>query len=1317
MHRYLQAKAMKETERCFMEDIEYATNESDDDSVEDKTCSTNPTEIESESDDDSVEDKTCLTNPTEKESESDDDSVEDKTCLTNPTEKESESDDDSVEDKTCSTNPTEKESESDDDSVEDKTCLTNPTEKESESDDDSVEDKTCSTNPTEKESESDDDSVEDKTCLTNPTEKESESDDDSVEDKTCSTNPTEKESESDDDSVEDKTCLTNPTEKESESDDDSVEDKTCLTNPTEKESESDDDSVTNKQFLPYPTEVENKSNDDSVEDKTCLPNLTEQEIESDDDSVTDKTFLPNHTEVKNKSNDDSVADKTFLPNPTEKESESDDDSVEYKTCLPNPTEEENKSNDDSVEDKTCLPNPTEEESESDDSVTDKTFLPYPTEVENKSNDDSVEYKTCLPYPTEKESVSDDDSVADKTVLPNPEEEESESDADSVADKTFLPNPEEEESESDDDSVADKTFLPNPEEEESESDDDSVADKTFIPNPEEEESESDDDSVADKTFLPNPEEEESESDDDSVADKTFLPNPEEEESESDYDSVADKSCFPKTDEHASDSAETDGEMSDIFPMLSEKSSCFSSSIPQHQEDSESESERLDEDSILRDVNHPNIYIKRVLKNDMSKTGTIKKHERVYNSYQYCGACKLMTSNLAQHISRHIKSSNHPHASDREIQAIRSEQNEIEKKRLLKLLRARYNHESNMKTKEKGKGVIILERRPTTDFNVNKYGPCPQCLLWVAKKLLKKHQKKCINRKTNAYLSIGDLTTQSECLAKDLLPIASKRLVKEVFSKMTSDEVGKTVKGDQLIVQLGNQWLEKNVGNVLKRGIYTSQIMRLVGRFLLNLRKICPQSNIQEPSLWQYLKPEYFNDIVNATVLTASPISDEDDSLQAPSNAIKLGYDLKRLLNGKIGLAIMDHDEQSQSDAGKVLKLMDIYWGSRVTKAARVLLDERRYYAEKHLPHPEDILKLNCYLQDSISQLDYKKTDKMNFRLVAELIEAKLILYNRRRTGELQAVRLQDYVRRTKGCSGEYLVGECTAFEKQLLESQEVMTIRGKTGRGVPVILPSETAKGLAYLTDSRVRISAGVHASNHYIFASQGDSIVWAYDALRKAAEAALLKNPAAITSTNLRKYMATVTQVLDLKENQMQWVLNHLGHTMDVHKIHYRATSDIIERTQIAKILLLQDQGRVGEFRNQCLDDIELEDIVFTRRETNHEPTQDLPGLDVEGLSCPEIITETLHEAAEFFPDLEETSGLGKPKRKPAKSTKKCSWTDAEEKEIKELFKTFFNKSQRPKPSDCLKAISISQKRGGLICKRKKDVLKKKVFRMIDKLK
>lgn len=49
-----------------------------------------------------------------------------------------------------------------------------------------------------------------------------------------------------------------------------------------------------------------------------------------------------------------------------------------------------------------------------------------------------------------------------------------------------------------------------------------------------------------------------------------------------------------------------------------------------------------------------------------------------------------------------------------------------------------------------------------------------------------------------------------------------------------------------------------------------------------------------------------------------------------------------------------------------------------------------------------------------------------------------------------------------------------------------------------------------------------------------------------------------------------------------------MGHTLDVHNIHYRCTADAIERVEIAKILLLQDNAAVGQFANKTLDDIQI---------------------------------------------------------------------------------------------------------------------------------
>ena len=50
-----------------------------------------------------------------------------------------------------------------------------------------------------------------------------------------------------------------------------------------------------------------------------------------------------------------------------------------------------------------------------------------------------------------------------------------------------------------------------------------------------------------------------------------------------------------------------------------------------------------------------------------------------------------------------------------------------------------------------------------------------------------------------------------------------------------------------------------------------------------------------------------------------------------------------------------------------------------------------------------------------------------------------------------------------------------------------------------------------------------------------------------------------------------------------------MGHTLNVHKIHYRQTSDILERIDVAKILLLQDLGKMGNYHGKSLKDIQLE--------------------------------------------------------------------------------------------------------------------------------
>ena len=44
-----------------------------------------------------------------------------------------------------------------------------------------------------------------------------------------------------------------------------------------------------------------------------------------------------------------------------------------------------------------------------------------------------------------------------------------------------------------------------------------------------------------------------------------------------------------------------------------------------------------------------------------------------------------------------------------------------------------------------------------------------------------------------------------------------------------------------------------------------------------------------------------------------------------------------------------------------------------------------------------------------------------------------------------------------------------------------------------------------------------------------------------------VKNDKYITATNMRKYLATIAQVMNLRENGMDMLASHVGHDLAIH--------------------------------------------------------------------------------------------------------------------------------------------------------------------------
>jgi hypothetical protein len=227
--------------------------------------------------------------------------------------------------------------------------------------------------------------------------------------------------------------------------------------------------------------------------------------------------------------------------------------------------------------------------------------------------------------------------------------------------------------------------------------------------------------------------------------------------------------------------------------------------------------------------------------------------------------------------------------------------------------------------------------------------------------------------------------------------SKLLVDEVFSIMTRDEITHVAQNDALIVSLGESWLRRSIDNRLKRKYYSSQHMRQCGRFLIELRKL---ANHESMSMSDCIKPENYDMAARAALNISKPQMDDETELEAPSNAIKFKFDLLRIAHCKIAFALKNKLEEAARDAEQFLKVIHISWAEQVTRLARSVLNQRNLNETVQLPCPEDIKRLNEYLTTSLNSLDLKK-DIATYRRAVKLVQARLLCYNKRRSGELEA----------------------------------------------------------------------------------------------------------------------------------------------------------------------------------------------------------------------------------------------------------------------------------------------------------------------------
>eukprot|EP00057_Strongylocentrotus_purpuratus_P022884 XP_011677358.1 PREDICTED: uncharacterized protein LOC105444594 isoform X2 [Strongylocentrotus purpuratus] len=582
-------------------------------------------------------------------------------------------------------------------------------------------------------------------------------------------------------------------------------------------------------------------------------------------------------------------------------------------------------------------------------------------------------------------------------------------------------------------------------------------------------------------------------------------------------------------------------------------------------------------------------------------------RKWDKRHFCVFCEKDTPKFARHIQSH-------HSNEVDVKRIMAFPKKSKNRRdLLELLRNKGNHAHNLQVLREGKGLLIPFKRPTYETPVKDYLPCTQCYAWYVRSDLWKHRKKCVGSAQS-----GSGSFQSQCSM--LLPMPKEvpvRLRDEVFSRMTHDDVSLAVRHDDLIIKLGGHLLSK-FQDSNNHYNYVGQKLREMGRLLLQMRSIRPSINC----LSDTIDPKVFDDVVRAVNKIAG-LDESSGKYKTPSLALKVGHSLKKCSRFLMAEALKNGDTGQKERAEQFGELCSLEWAEKVSTGALKTLYTAKRNRPTIIPLSSDIQSVHNtiqhQMQESMTHITAGSVSSDDFSRLGQAMLAQTVLFNRKRSGEVERMTVENYKKRTGDLNKDVLQG-LNKLEKELCKKLTRVEIPGKRGRTVPVLLTQEMKEALDVLAEESIRQDAGVLESNMYLFARPGCTTPYrGCDAVRKFARMSKAEHPENITSTQLRKHVATMSQILCLKDNELDVLATFMGHNIKVHREYYRLPENTLQVAKIAKILLLMEKGQMNKCSGMSLDSINVD--LNEACEEDNNPDGDIQEDDTPDVDSQEVDT------------------------------------------------------------------------------------------------
>nr|XP_023014877.1 uncharacterized protein LOC111504537 [Leptinotarsa decemlineata] len=679
---------------------------------------------------------------------------------------------------------------------------------------------------------------------------------------------------------------------------------------------------------------------------------------------------------------------------------------------------------------------------------------------------------------------------------------------------------------------------------------------------------------------------------------------------------------------------------------------------------------DENAISGTTNERDEFMNEAGFSEQHKTSRTKPF-KVIRQPDFCFFCKTEVKNFARHIQRN-------HVGETEVQNILAlPSNSIERKRAFACLRKKGNFIQNSTTFSKP-----VHRSPLKDTEEN-YIPCPYCLGFYSRKLLWKHKKMCSFNK-------NPLVGKSLSAGQNLLPCVDQtnlNLTTKVFPRMWADKVSLTAKKDSLICAFGSRYL--NTHKELHRIHVCSRKMRELAKVLMESQKF--DSSIK--NLFDLLLPQYF-DVVVQSVKVIAKYDPQKEEFESPTFAMNISRTLKDCCDIAI-LHIVKRKHNylnltaSEAEAHVELfrKLLETTWKHEISTKAGNDLNTKTWNKITLVPLAADLKLFRDYLikkgKEAAHNVKQNIKNSKAFKVLMETIFCRLLLSNRKRVGELQTMKLATYMSTEESNNSNYeeFADAVTPAEKLLLKIFKRVVTRGKGGRGVPVLFSMDVQDHMKLFLQAR---SEFVDESNSFLFANPAskEQPLIGYKVLYKYTRLCGAVNPEALTSSKLRKHLATLNQVFNMTQNDIEQLATLMGHTVDAHKQVYRLPDDVYQTAKIAKLLMLMERGEAGNYKGKTLDEIDLkmdDDIFEEEDEENYDLKNDLE--IIEGINdSGNILDEDIEASQQNIRDSSSTVN------KNADNFKKrllVPWTNQQKKVVTQFFQNHINMKKPPRRHEC----------------------------------